>query len=770
MALRTQQGLVSFNKEVIKVAAYIKNQATSSEQSSPQFVSGKFLELLADNWRPSFEPSGSKPSKGDLYRLLFIYLLSMSRLTPERANSIIAQVFANGNVGAVRNQTTANNSQPLVDWLRRLGVGSIDRLPLDFIATTKRLITLGYTGSLDNLNSYISESISDVKVVLVNAIPTESSSSSRRTPRATPPAPATPPPATQRPAIVSRSSATPDASMDDFKTATGGNFLVYCKYITKLFAANCNDFYSRYMKLNKRSNGLLYWEKTTNQWFDPENQLKKAFAEFFGTELNDGELLSLFNTKQYKVMVLYLCGGRVSVAKKIGGGFRTLSRASASSMVDDLALISTSSQRKIFDTLKDGWKDVNGNTTKNIIQAFQGWYENVSRSRGGIFNPINTQYMIFEQAIKPSIIDLKYTDLYFRHPELRGYRTGQTIPSTSSITPTPTPPAPATATATQQITQTINNDPLIRDIPFDKTFGVEWEHFGLNYIIIKDVLTKLGQRFYRRYVPTHTLPSDVDLYPNRVANKGEWALQIDGSVSPDSLEPSRAFFDTKAQARDGGADGYNTYYGELVSPVLGGKRGLAIVKTVGNALVSKGMRHNKSTGMHVHMDKQNMTIAQVKNLICNYIIYEPIIEGMFELNRRGTGAYNTPFRDRLRLRSASDVELSNYVKQIQDMTNDQFKSSFGYTKQQPVNLLPYYGKYTIEFRSHGGNYEGDTVPAWVLFLHFLMEFSKKKMAKDFTWYNMTNFMPVPLATFWYNRIQDLTGKSPYALTTNARFL
>ena len=78
--------------------------------------------------------------------------------------------------------------------------------------------------------------------------------------------------------------------------------------------------------------------------------------------------------------------------------------------------------------------------------------------------------------------------------------------------------------------------------------------------------------------------------------------------------------------------------------------------------------------------------------------------------------------------------------------------------------MTYYTKNTIEFRNHGGNYEGDTVSNWILFLFYFMEFSKKYKFKTFTWDSLTKIMPVGLASFWYNRIQDLTGRSPYTIS------
>jgi hypothetical protein len=334
---------------------------------------------------------------------------------------------------------------------------------------------------------------------------------------------------------------------------------------------------------------------------------------------------------------------------------------------------------------------------------------------------------------------------------------------TSEATPAaPAPPPPV--------------DNLIRNMKItdEWDFGIEWEHFGLGFPKLKKAMEKIGQPIYPDYVPKHYFEQyDVaikpGLFPNGKVNKGWWVMQIDGSLRVDYGEPASEFRNTKMEANVSQRTGtYDTYKGELVSPVLGGKRGLAIIKLVGNTLVNLGMRHNPSMGMHTHVTKRGFNRTNIKNLMYNYVAMEPLIEAMMEPNRRSTapGQYNRSHFIQLELSLIStETQVKNKLKSnILDISDDQFYYKFGTSKQQAVNLKPFYGANTIEFRQQGANFEADSVTMWIAFLFYFCQFSKKKRFQNFQWNNLVSIMPVGLASFWYNRIQDLNGKSPYELS------
>ena len=341
----------------------------------------------------------------------------------------------------------------------------------------------------------------------------------------------------------------------------------------------------------------------------------------------------------------------------------------------------------------------------------------------------------------------------------------QTTP-TQVATPTQTQPP----TQTPPPSQTLIRESKVTDA-FD--FGIEWEHFGLSMKVLKEVIpTVMGQKIYPNFYPSHEFHTSEEgrrikkgLFPDGKINKGWWVMMVDGSVDADRNEPPSEFRNRKEEARMDRYP-YTSYRGELVSPVLGGKKGLEIIRKLGDALVAKGMRHNRTTGMHTHITKKGFNDRNIRNLMYNYMGMERIIEGMFEPNRRGRASYNKPYYAKglgYTYTSGIDNVKGTLRQMVLDASDDVFRRRFEF-KTQPVNLLAYYTKNTIEFRSHGGNYEGDTVSNWILFLFYFMEFSKKYKFKTFTWDSLTKIMPVGLASFWYNRIQDLTGKSPYDIS------
>jgi hypothetical protein len=705
--------------------------------------------------------NNSIASKGDLYRALFVHLRSVN-VSETNANKLISSVFANGNVGAVRNQTTANNSEPIKKMLRVVGINAV----------SNSIDAAVYGIFLNEVVTYrITFVANKIQSILESVVTQRARTPRQSTPRQSAPRPSEPTPSAT---IIDR---TPPAYSPDTTPMTNQSGLAYFRelkgenllHVIRKSAERLAEIWDKNTKLfvRKTAYGYIFDGRIggayANSYFEA---IYNSFMTSQRERLSESDRRKLLEMPQYHVYLFALAGGRVSIATKlIDSGYPriTITRLG---IIDDLRATELyDRQSKVFDAVTLGGRDAVGIQQVKIYQLMNTVYgsnsDRIFRRNVSHRNRFSEPDALKKMILLVSTDTRNYVN---ERPTVEWNPRTNEITETSSQPRTPTPSAPSTTATNPTVQAAVSTDVLIRDTPFTKTFGVEWEHFGLNYEIIKEELKKLGQRFYRRYVPTHSLPDDWDGFPNRVPNKGEWALQIDGSVSPDSREPSKAFSKAKAESREGGAGGYNTYYGELVSPVLGGKKGLAIIKTVANALVSKGMRHNKTMGMHVHMEKDGMNLQAVKNLLCNYIIWEKIIEGMFEPNRRGGFAYNKPFYYREDLGSMNSVEVSNWLKRnIQDLSPSAFQNRWGSTKQQPVNLLPYFYKHTIEFRSHGGNFEADTVPAWVLFLHFLMEFSKKKVTKDGSWYNLTNIMPVGLSSFWYNRIQDLTGKSPYDL-------
>ena len=280
---------------------------------------------------------------------------------------------------------------------------------------------------------------------------------------------------------------------------------------------------------------------------------------------------------------------------------------------------------------------------------------------------------------------------------------------------------------------------LVRDIPFTNSFGLEIEYF---YPTVEKVILE-GKKVGIKIVN--------EGYTHEV--KDYWKLVRDGSLS-------------------------GTNNKEIVSPILRGKKGIIEMKKCLTALHNAGVLVNKTTGVHLHLGAKDLTLQTWKNLLFNYLGFQPIIDKMMANYRRNNRNWamqpnlkfdsnsNTPVVDRdwrstvEAARTFRDLQLI-YLKNTNTSTNldseTEYRSSARY---YAINLFSYTKHGTVEFRQHGGSIEYDTLTAWLLFMHYLIEVSKKKELTNFSFDNLMNFTPVPLHSWIANRIFDLSDKNP----------
>jgi hypothetical protein len=278
---------------------------------------------------------------------------------------------------------------------------------------------------------------------------------------------------------------------------------------------------------------------------------------------------------------------------------------------------------------------------------------------------------------------------------------------------------------------------LVRNIPFTNTFGLEIEYF---YTPVSKLISegkKVGIQI-------------IDLgYTHNVTT--EWKIVSDASVT--------------------GSNGK-----ELVSPILKGKKGLVEMRKCLNAMANAGALVNESCGLHLHFGAKDLSLQTWKNLLLNYDGFQPIIDKFLASYRRGNNKWSknlssvSGFRQKVKdATSFRQLQLiflqANGVSEGQG-TDYEYRSSARY---YAVNLMPYAKHGTIEFRQHGANIEIDTVTAWVLFMHYLIEVSKKKELTNYSFENIQNFTPVALSTFLANRIFDLSEPSRNAVSNNSRY-
>ncbi|OZI08222.1 amidoligase enzyme [Siphonobacter sp. BAB-5385] len=242
---------------------------------------------------------------------------------------------------------------------------------------------------------------------------------------------------------------------------------------------------------------------------------------------------------------------------------------------------------------------------------------------------------------------------------------------------------------------------------FNRKFGIEIEAHGVNPVQLAAALRNAG------------IECRTEGYNHTTRN--HWKTVSDGSVQ-----------------------GTDTF--ELVSPILEGLEGLEQVKTVCRVLSQLRAKVNKTCGLHIHFDAEGFGIEQMKNTLINYAHYEGIIDSFMPLSRR---------EDSNRY-CQSVITLAGRVGQastIRELINLQ------HTRFQKINLQAYLRHQTIEFRQHSGTVEFEKISNWILFLHNLVEYSKKKQVTraEANFESLQKFQQPEIINYLQTRINQLAA-------------
>lgn len=344
---------------------------------------------------------------------------------------------------------------------------------------------------------------------------------------------------------------------------------------------------------------------------------------------------------------------------------------------------------------------------------------------------------------------------------------------------------PASATRTETITQQTQAQvgqeitTLVRDAKFKNTLGVEIEYYDASWTELKEGFKKAKIKLYPRYLGYHERV-DYDKY-------NEWRIMRDGSLTD----------------RFGGGSNESHIAGEIVAPILIGERGLISLAKVLTVCQKIGVTNNNSTGLHVHFGVKGYTgmnpfehaydLKTIRNFICNYIGFEKIIDAYVRRSRRrnhhsvytpspvidvfpdkkfmASGGYPDPSKQHdYKPVTLSDIqELSRKFNAMDDREFTNYCVST--LRRGKINPHSNNLAFSIEIRQHGGTVEKDTIVGWILFLHYLFELSKKRVATKFTWKNLRdNVLPKPLWSFIENRIIDMTGQAPDVFDLDPTFM
>jgi hypothetical protein len=306
---------------------------------------------------------------------------------------------------------------------------------------------------------------------------------------------------------------------------------------------------------------------------------------------------------------------------------------------------------------------------------------------------------------------------------------------------------------------------LVKEAKFKNTLGIEIEYQEVTFGEMKEGLKKAKIDLYPRYLAYHE-SVDYDKYK-------QWRIMHDGSLKD---RFGRAYSKTIYNSR--GREEVNIPFGELVSPILVGEKGLLQLIRALNAMTKLGATNNQSTGLHIHLGIKDtnqpfgISYKGLRNFIVNYIGFEKIIDSYTRKSRRQNNHRQytpSPIVDIWRSKALSDgriedvtySELEELSRKLNAFDDTEFRRWAVMTLQRG-KLNPHSNglKFSFEIRQHGGTIERDTIMGWVLFMHYLCVFSEKKVSTRFTWKNLSeNILPKPLASFWQNRIADMSGEA-----------
>lgn len=205
----------------------------------------------------------------------------------------------------------------------------------------------------------------------------------------------------------------------------------------------------------------------------------------------------------------------------------------------------------------------------------------------------------------------------------------------------------------------------------NRKFGVEIEYFGVPYTRVNAALREIG----------------IVCAENAASG---WSIHGDGSIQ--------------------GADS-----GELVSPPLMGEEGFQEVLKVAKVLSEIGATVNQSCGLHVHVDCDGLTSADLKNLLLRYLDNETAIDNLMPRARRGSSnTYCRPMSQigRDRIRNAEGTTVREFVSHL---VSDRFFK---------LNVLAYLRHGTVEFRHHSGSTNGEKIVNWIKFCLNFVEKSR----------------------------------------------
>ncbi len=252
----------------------------------------------------------------------------------------------------------------------------------------------------------------------------------------------------------------------------------------------------------------------------------------------------------------------------------------------------------------------------------------------------------------------------------------------------------------------------------DRTFGVEIEFFGLNYLI-----TPVDNNIIKPYLISSRGKDGrhiTDLYKDYNLALGTsrdlWHFEQDTSVR---------------------GKGHTRHGAELISPILSGIEGLVQVHNAFRFLNAiDGIDIDKSCGMHVHhgVDSGTYNCKQLQRLVNIVHHYEDLFYLLIPGNRKDAETCRPIEIDVKAFLNVCDGDFGGSNCRIKELwyslenrydVNSGVNSRYDKTRYHGLNLHSYWYRSTVEFRYHSALLEKvDEAIQWIIFTQFLIELSQ----------------------------------------------
>jgi hypothetical protein len=212
---------------------------------------------------------------------------------------------------------------------------------------------------------------------------------------------------------------------------------------------------------------------------------------------------------------------------------------------------------------------------------------------------------------------------------------------------------------------------------FNRNFGIEIEAYGVDRWLLERKLNEAG------------INTRAESYNHQT--REHWKITGDASI-----RASQGF--------------------EVVSPILNGEDGLSQLLTVCRVLKENNALINKSCGLHVHLDAEDMRTQDWKKLYKNYIRVESTIDSFMPRSRRASN--NTYCKSMKTHGSIRAIDNANDLKAIERAITHR-------DRYYKLNTQSYWRQKSVEYRQHSGTIEFEKITNWLFFVARLTEFSRQ---------------------------------------------